>query len=333
MTGLFEVRFQYQDGRKPSVRYVRLPPSPLVAFGVRRGDWVLQLQRFLVAELGHEQTGMLFGGTRDAYEQLYRSNKGQATIREVTEAPAGALVETLDAVSLPFQIQVPFSILQKHREDAVEVLRLGGISNALQTLLSRMLPSPGGTQRSRDTVHLTLIISSYVYEARFVLYGDAGRKTRFWELAAEGVRTGLQLPPNLVRRCEELLADTGPLGTRLRYVRHKVGFHLAPPVFRQWLKDQPPDEVCAILDVEDAVEQSPVFGAALDAISAECSQPDDEAFFAYATDLAQLLPFLIEAAVFGLLRLEGLDPARYRAIDPEGAITGRPRWKRREPAD
>jgi hypothetical protein len=251
------------------------------------------------------------------------------TVREAVD-DSDAEYRLLPRVVLPFQITVPAGILKKAGTDAIMLLRIGAAANALQTVLAQhaQVAEERGLVHQRDLAHLSIIIASFIHEVAKIIYHDKSHAGRLWVPAKRGIEMGRQLPPESLDECQALLGPNGPLLARLAEIRNLVGFHLLPPDFKKWLDTRAADDGIVVEAMPDPKRVDRVFVGSLQATAEACHQPDDPRFFADATRLAFTLPYVIEAAIAGLLAEHGFEVGRFLAFDVEAVFTDRAKRER-----
>jgi hypothetical protein len=185
-------------------------------------------------------------------------------------------------------------------------------------LSSRSASSTTGLVASRDLIHRSLIVASYVHEARKVIYHDKSHKGRLWDLVVKGVKPRQHIPPEVVGESRRLLDDGGPLMERLQELRNFVGFHSLPNEFRKWLRRQPPTENIMLECAPDPKRPDVVFVASAQAIADAYNDQQAREFLGLAEALARTLPYLIEAAIYGVIDEQGLNSVEFTAFDLEG---------------
>lgn len=292
--------------------YIELSGRDPVDFAVADGQAPLQLIEFVRATFGVPR-GMGFGDeTMFSYGDriVIARDPTPNELREHSFRP-------LQRRAIPFQLTVPALVLQKAEHDAVLILRLGAVANALQTVLFASRDPDSTTQvvRERDLVHRAVIVASYVHEARKVIYNDKSHKGRLWNLVASGIASRQHIPTALVSKCQRLLDDNSPLVDRLGQLRNFLGFHLLPPEFRSWLQKRQPDESVMLMTAPDPRRADAVFVASLQAIADAYSDAQAAEFLGLAESLARVFPYIIEAAIYGLLHEQGLNSATFTALD------------------
>lgn len=179
---------------------------------------------------------------------------------------------------------------------------------------------------------MSIVIVSYIQEVARIIYGDKSHAGRLWDLAKIGVERGRQLPHESLDECRALLAPDGPLIARLAAIRNFVGFHLFPPDFKKWLDAKAADDEIVLEEMPDPNCVDCVFVGSLQAIADACNQPDDPRFFSDATRLAFTLPYVIEAAITGLLAGHDFDVGRFLALDVDAVFQGRAKWAPKRPS-
>lgn len=322
----FDVEFKNRDG---SVRIERIDVEGrhAIDFMASNAQGFLQLCKFVYDQAG-EHRGMALGLPGSTIQFNYADGR-LVTVREAV-GDSDAEYRMLPRVVLPFQITVPAGILKKAGTDAVMLLRIGAAANALQTVLAQHahVPEQRGLVNQRDLAHLSIIIASYIQEVAKIIYHDKSHAGRLWVLAERGIEKGRQLPHESLDECRALLAPNGPLIARLAEIRNLVGFHLLPPDFKKWLDAKAADDGIVLEAMPDPKRVDCVFVGSLQATAEACHQPDDPRFFADATRLAFTLPYVIEAAITGLLAEHGFDVGRFLAFDVEAVFIDRAKWDR-----
>jgi hypothetical protein len=108
------------------------------------------------------------------------------------------------------------------------------------------------------------------------------------------------------------------------------GFHVLPMVFRDWLSTKATNQLIMLEMVERPTEPDVVFVASTQAIADACKEANDSPFFVAAVRLATVLPYVLEAAIVGLLLEQKFDPLRFFAFDVTAALSGNSKWDDRE---
>jgi hypothetical protein len=232
-------------------------------------------------------------------------------------------------VTIPYQVSLPAKLLKTAERDAVLIMRLGAIANALQTVLmsGRAEEHTNPMVAARDRLHRALIVASYIREVEHIVDGDKSHKGRLWELVTGGVKAHQQIPAEIVEECKQLLSKRGPLLGHLTNLRDFVGFHVLPREFREWLKKQADETRIHLQCVPDPLKPDVVFLASAEAITAAYVSDDkSREFLEMAYSLARTLPYLFEAAVLGLLHEHGIDSAQALAINAQAFMDAKVNW-------
>jgi hypothetical protein len=284
---------------------------------------MLQLAKYLYQEFG-EPRGLYIAGRPNCLLQHSFGDGHLVVVRQATVQEAQAhTFRPLPRVALPFQIHIPARILQTAEQDAVLLLRLGAVGNALQTVLQGSTTGDrDGTVRKRDLIHRTLIVASFVQELDKIVHGDKSHSGRFWELARLGATARFGIPVEVINEFQELMNPKGPLMKRMKDLRDFVGFHLLPREFRSWLRKRDPEEKLMVHSEPDPARNDVVFVASAAAVADAYNDDDATAFLFAANRLAWTLPAVIAAGTYGLLISQGHDPGRFIAIDAKAALTG-----------
>ena len=322
----FQVEFKSRDG---AVRIDRIEVEGrrTIDFMASNAQGFLQLCRFVYEQAGEHQ-GMALG-LPGSTMQFHFADGRLVTVREAVD-DKDAEYRLLPRVLLPFQITVPAGILKKAGTDGIMLLRLGAAANALQTVLAQhaQASEQRGLVHQRNLAHLSIIIASYIREVARIIHHDKSHAGRLWVLAERGIEKGRQLPHESLDECKALLAPNGPLIARLAEIRNLVGFHLLPPDFKKWLDAKAADDGIVLEAMPDPGRVDCVFVGSLQATAEACHQPDDPRFFADATRLAFTLPYVMEAAIAGLLAEHGFEVGRFLAFDVRAVFTNRAKWER-----
>jgi hypothetical protein len=121
----------------------------------------------------------MIGGTD---YQLFRSRRGTAKVRLLDDSDDKDVI--ILPLILPFRFVVQAGVLKAAPDDAVLLLRLGGVSNALLTVLGwNVRTERDGSAKSRDLVHVTMIVASCINELRVILEQAKPSSAHLWELA------------------------------------------------------------------------------------------------------------------------------------------------------
>ena len=193
-------------------------------------------------------------------------------------------------------------ILRNNPDDAIRIVRLGALANAITStigLLAGSLASPTG--RQRDVLQGTLILISYFKEVV-----DQIDHPRPWELINTAVNGGFQLPKPVPQ-----LRQTFSRGRTSFYkkraidIRHKKGFHVDPDHFREWL-DQLQAPFVTLWRRERPVPHDQTFTASaqIQSFFGKNLEAEDTQIFKDITSV----PLLVEAMAGGLLLKNRVDP-------------------------
>jgi hypothetical protein len=193
-------------------------------------------------------------------------------------------------------------VLRENPEDAIRILRLGALGNAITSTIGLFVGSlSSATGRERDLLQATLILVSYFKEVV-----DQIDHPRPWELIRRAADAGLQLP----RPVDELRhtfsrGKTSFYKKRAVAIRHKKGFHVDPDHFKEWLAQLQAPFV-TLWRRERAVPYEHTFTASaqVQSLFGQHLNADD---LQIMKDIV-LVPLLVEAMAAGLLLEHGIDP-------------------------
>lgn len=312
-----EERASRWDPTPTRTEYIHIAGRAALDFAVSDGAAMTQVWAFVRRMFGEWQ------GVAIAEEVHFSYADGRyVLVRDPTSDELRSCdFRALPKVTIPFQIQLPAAVLQKAEQDAIIILRIGAIANALQAVALRSRPSESTSSlvQQRDQVQQALIVASYMHEARKVIYHDKSHVGRLWGLAREGVRARREyIPPEIIHECQRLLDESSPLAKRLHKLRNDIGFHALPNEFRNWLRRQDPKGTVLLECAPDPHTSDVVFVASAQAVAEVCSDEAVAEFLAQARALAGALPYLIEAAIWGLITEQGIAHSQCVAFDAKG---------------
>lgn len=122
-------------------------------------------------------------------------------------------------------------MLWKHPEEAVLLMRLGALANAISSAISLMSSLSTGVGQERDTLQSMLLVTSYFKEAV-----DLVNTKHTWPLVESAVANGYQLPVPLSELRRLYSRDSGSLYKRgVCEVRRTKGFHVDEDHFLKWV--------------------------------------------------------------------------------------------------
>jgi hypothetical protein len=205
---------------------------------------------------------------------------------------------------------IPTAVLKKQPRQAIALVRLGAIANAITAVASMSASSMAtGVGQERDILQSILIVLSYVKEAIEVI-GEYGRGV--WDVIERGVAAGYQLPQPLDGYKKAFSKRSGSTYERtLKNLRHTKGFHFDDKHFKEWLdRLQLPEVTIWHKDSASPLDWAFTVSAKVQAFFGQ--RLDDETLecFRHAIEFQ----FLVEALAAGLVADAGYDPrAAWRA--------------------
>lgn len=217
--------------------------------------------------------------------------------------PSSAVSRPSTAYPGPGRYVVPLSVLKDRPREAVALVRLGAVANAIMAVASMSAGSLAtDVGRERDTQQAILVSLSYIKEACDIL-GEYGRGV--WNLAEKAVGVGYPLhqPVDTYKR---LFATSGPLYNEvLKIVRHTKGFHIDPKHFAEWLDTlEAPEVTMWHKDSSQPLDWAFTASAAVQTFFGV--QLDQETVLALQHVLD--LVFIVEAMASGMMLESGYDP-------------------------
>ncbi len=203
----------------------------------------------------------------------------------------------------PGRYVVPLSILKDHPREAVALMRLGAVANAITSIASVAAGSlSSGVGTERDAQQAMLLSVSYIKEACDI-FAEYGRG--IWQFVDKVVGIGFPLPQP-TELYKQLFATKGPLYNKvLKIVRHTKGFHIGAEHFRDWLKHLEAPEV-TLWHKDGPQRLDWAFTASAEVQTFFGVQIDQETAFMlrHALDLI----FIVEAMANGMMMESGYDP-------------------------
>ena len=196
-------------------------------------------------------------------------------------------------------------LLRRHPEDAVRIVRLGALANAITStvgLIAGSLASSGG--RQRDALQGTLILVSYFKEVVELI--DHHRP---WELIQKAVAAGFHFStPVSELRSMFSRGKSSFYKRRAIAIRNKKGFHVDPDHFSEWLGQlQAPYVTLWHKDGPAPIDRTFTASAQIQSFLGQRLDRDD---FELVQNIT-VVPTLVEAIACGLLLEDGLDPRNY----------------------
>jgi hypothetical protein len=203
-------------------------------------------------------------------------------------------------------------ILRQDPDDAIRIVRLGALANAITSTIGMLLGSrASSTGRQRDLLQGVLILVSYFKEAV-----DQIDHHRPWDLIRKAVEGGYQLPKSI-----EDLRQTFSRSKTSFYkkkaidIRRKKGFHVDAEHFQDWLKQlQAPYVTLWRRDGPAPTDRTFTASAQVQSFFGQQLQGED---LQIVQDIT-VIPQLVEAIVGGLLIENDVNPRRaYIEMKPQ----------------
>jgi hypothetical protein len=209
----------------------------------------------------------------------------------------------------PFQLTIRTDQLRQYRTEAVLLIRLGAVANAILSIGRAFRVTDKSLGQIRDQVHYTALLASFAVEAGRIINESSDRVT--WQLADAGLATDKPfLARSEITALRLLLAEDSEFLKTCAFVRDQHTFHIdAKPVLR-WLGALPPNDGIILQTVESARFADCLFDASANAVRASlpsaAQQPD---YTDQLTRFAQTTPLLVHVMTQGFGLLIGTDLA------------------------
>jgi len=213
-------------------------------------------------------------------------------------------------------IDIPKEILADNKTDAVMILRLGAFSNAVQSVVQRLVQSLQETDTpaaERDRMHLFLASVGYLKEA---VDHVQHHQARLRQLLNHARKQGYdcdkwqKIAPLLTTQANSLYERV------LDRVRNQVGFHFNLSVFEKWI-DAGANDTVRLWDVHGTTNAGRLYRASSDALAyalAEGREATDQLVRRSVADISDaqfMLMKITEAALIGFIAAAGEDPRKY----------------------
>jgi len=194
-------------------------------------------------------------------------------------------------------------VLWDHPQEAVTLVRLGALANAIGSAMTLTVGSMArGVGAERDLLQAILLITSYFKEAV-----DTINTRHSWRLIETGVSAGYRLPVPLDEIKKLYSRDAGSLYKRGVFeIRRTKGFHVDEKHFHEWLA-QLQTPFVTLWRKESAIKFDWAFTASAQ-IQSFFGRTMDEVTGLEVARAASHLTFLVEAMACGLLAESGFDP-------------------------
>lgn len=202
-----------------------------------------------------------------------------------------------------FQLTARTEQLRQYRTEAVLLIRLGAVANAILSIGRAFRIPDKSLGQIRDQVQYTALIASFAVEAGRIVNETLDNLT--WQLAEAGLATeNAFVTRSDIATIRSMLAADSRLLETCAFVRDQHTFHIdAKPVLR-WLNGRPENDAIILQTVESTQFTSCLFDASANAVRAglpsATQQPD---FIEQLVRFARTMPLLVHVMTqgFGLL--------------------------------